>query len=59
MRGLVILAQGLVFNAYFLVYLVSPRTCHRCGAGGGGEGAGEAGKQATRGPLVVRACQLA
>lgn len=28
-RGLVILAQGVMANAYFLAYLISPKTCHR------------------------------
>ncbi|KAI8463583.1 MAG: mitochondrial alternative oxidase [Monoraphidium minutum] len=27
-RSMVILAQGAFFNAFFLAYLVSPRTCH-------------------------------
>lgn len=27
-RAMVILAQGVFFNAYFLAYLMSPRTCH-------------------------------
>lgn len=28
-RGLIILAQGLFFNAFFVLYLVHPRTAHR------------------------------
>ena len=28
-RFLVILVQGIFFNLYFLMYLISPRTCHR------------------------------
>ena len=28
-RGLILLAQGVFFNAFFLLYLVSPRTAHR------------------------------
>ena len=28
-RFLVILVQGIFFNLYFLMYLLSPRTCHR------------------------------
>ena len=28
-RFLVILVQGVFFNLYFLMYLISPRTCHR------------------------------
>ncbi|CAE7913983.1 alxA [Symbiodinium sp. KB8] len=28
-RGLVLLAQGVFFNLYFISYLLSPRTCHR------------------------------
>jgi ubiquinol oxidase len=28
-RALIFLAQGLFFNAFFLLYLVSPRTAHR------------------------------
>lgn len=28
-RLFVLIAQGVVFNAYFLAYLVSPRACHR------------------------------
>jgi len=28
-RTMVILGQGVFFNAFFLTYLVSPRTCHR------------------------------
>ena len=28
-RGLILLAQGLFFNAYFMLYLLSPRTAHR------------------------------
>eukprot|EP00877_Chromochloris_zofingiensis_P012107 jgi/Chrzof1/714/Cz01g26020.t1 len=27
-RGMVILAQGVAFNAYFIAYLLSPKTCH-------------------------------
>ncbi|KAG2432620.1 hypothetical protein HXX76_008960 [Chlamydomonas incerta] len=27
-RAMVIVAQGVFFNAYFLAYLLSPRTCH-------------------------------
>ncbi len=27
-RAMVILAQGLFFNTFFLAYLVSPKTCH-------------------------------
>ncbi|PNW78476.1 hypothetical protein CHLRE_09g395950v5 [Chlamydomonas reinhardtii] len=27
-RAMVILAQGVFFNAYFIAYLLSPRTCH-------------------------------
>lgn len=27
-RGMVILAQGVFFNLYFIAYLLSPRTCH-------------------------------
>lgn len=29
MRAAILGAQGVVFNAFFLAYLVSPRTCHR------------------------------
>jgi len=29
MKGLVIAAQGVFYNAFFLAYLTSPRTCHR------------------------------
>ena len=29
LRGLILLAQGVFFNAYLLAYLVSPTTCHR------------------------------
>ena len=28
-RFLVILVQGIFFNLYFIMYLISPRTCHR------------------------------
>lgn len=28
-RYLVVAAQGVMFNLYFLAYLISPRTCHR------------------------------
>src|SRR5688572_16594344 len=28
-RWLILLAQGIFFNAYFLLYLISPRTAHR------------------------------
>ena len=28
-RFLVIMVQGIFFNLYFVMYLVSPRTCHR------------------------------
>jgi ubiquinol oxidase len=28
-RGLILLVQGVFFNAYFLLYLLSPRTAHR------------------------------
>lgn len=28
-RGLIILAQGIFFNAFFLLYLIHPRTAHR------------------------------
>jgi ubiquinol oxidase len=28
-RGLILLAQGMFFNAFFLLYLISPRTAHR------------------------------
>ena len=28
-RFLVILTQGIFFNLYFVMYLLSPRTCHR------------------------------
>ncbi|MBT0961038.1 alternative oxidase [Denitromonas iodatirespirans] len=28
-RGLIILAQGVFYNAFFLLYLISPRTAHR------------------------------
>src|SRR5262245_50776833 len=27
-RALVLLAQGMFFNVYFVLYLISPRTCH-------------------------------
>ena len=29
LRALVVAAQGVFFNGFFLTYLVSPRTCHR------------------------------
>ncbi len=29
MRGMVLAAQGVFFNTFFLAYLLSPRTCHR------------------------------
>ncbi|EDQ92214.1 uncharacterized protein MONBRDRAFT_14481, partial [Monosiga brevicollis MX1] len=28
-RSMVLAAQGIMWNAYFVAYLVSPRTCHR------------------------------
>lgn len=28
-RMIVLIAQGLMFNLYFLLYLISPKTCHR------------------------------
>ncbi|KAI9341158.1 aox, alternative oxidase [Obelidium mucronatum] len=28
-RGAVLITQGIFFNAYFLCYLLSPKTCHR------------------------------
>jgi ubiquinol oxidase len=28
-RGLVLLAQGLYYNCYFLLYIISPKTAHR------------------------------
>lgn len=28
-RMIVLIVQGLMFNIYFLLYLISPRTCHR------------------------------
>ena len=28
-RFIIIIAQGIFFNLYFIMYLISPRTCHR------------------------------
>jgi len=28
-RALILIAQGIFFNLYFLIYLIAPRTCHR------------------------------
>ena len=28
-RFMVLLSQGVMFNAFFLTYLISPKTCHR------------------------------
>jgi hypothetical protein len=28
-RGAVLIAQGIVFNAFFAAYILSPKTCHR------------------------------
>lgn len=28
-RTMIVLAQGIFFNAYFLAYMLSPQTCHR------------------------------
>ena len=43
-RGMVLLGQGVIFNAYMLAYILSPKTCHsfvgvRSGCGGGPGGA--------------------
>jgi hypothetical protein len=29
MRIMILLTQGVFFNAYLLAYLLSPKTCHR------------------------------
>jgi hypothetical protein len=29
MRAMILASQGIFFNAFFLAYLISPRTCHR------------------------------
>ena len=28
-RFMVLVSQGVMFNAFFLTYLISPKTCHR------------------------------
>jgi ubiquinol oxidase len=28
-RTIILIAQGLMFNVYFLLYLITPKTCHR------------------------------
>ena len=29
-RAAIIVTQGIVYNAFFISYLLSPKTCHRC-----------------------------